>query len=353
MALIAFTSGTSGVPKATMHFHRDVLAIADTFGAHVLRPGPDDVFAGSPPLAFTFGLGGLLVFPLRAGAQAVLLEDGSPRALFAAVPRFRITTLFTAPTAYRAVLEFARRTDLRTLHSCVSAGEPLPEATWRAFREATGVRIIDGIGSTEMLHVFIAAAGDDIRPGATGRVVPGYRAKVVDASGAAVPDGVPGLLAVQGPTGCRYLADPRQRTQVERGWNLTGDTCVRDADGYFWYRARSDDMIVSSGYNIAAPEVEQALLLHPAVALCAVVGVPDPRRGSVVKAFVQPAAGARPGPELAAELQGFVKQQIAPYKYPRVVEFVGALPHSSTGKLQRAALRGGDARGLGESGSPC
>ncbi|MGW4807943.1 AMP-binding protein [Kitasatospora sp. NPDC004272] len=353
VALIAFTSGTSGEPKATAHFHRDVLAVADTFSARVLRPGPEDVFAGSPPLAFTFGLGGLLVFPLRAGARAVLLEDAGPRALFAAVPRFGITTLFTAPTAYRAALDLLDGTDLSTLRRCVSAGEPLPEATWRKFHEATGVRIVDGLGSTEMLHVFIASAGDEIRPGSAGRVVPGYRARVVDAAGEPVPDGVPGLLAVQGPTGCRYLDDPRQRVQVERGWNLTGDTCVRDADGYFWYRARADDMIVSSGYNIAAPEVEQALLEHPAVALCAVVGVPDERRGHLVKAFVQVAADARPGPDLVAELQSFAKRRIAPYKYPRLIEFVTALPHSSTGKLQRAALRGAGPRHPSESESPC
>ncbi|GHE12653.1 AMP-binding protein [Streptomyces alanosinicus] len=339
VALIAFTSGTSGEPKATAHFHRDVLAIADTFARHVLHPRPDDVFAGSPPLAFTFGLGGLLIFPLRARARAVLLQEAGPRALFGAVRRLGVTVLFTAPTAYRAVLPEIGSYDLGGLRLCVSAGEALGERTWRDFRDATGLEIIDGIGSTEMLHVFIAAAGDDIRPGSTGRAVPGYRARIVDDTGRELPDGVPGRLAVQGPTGCRYLADPRQRRQVQDGWNLTGDVYVRDADGYFWYQARADDMIVSAGYNIAAPEVEQALLRHPAVAECGVAGAPDAERGTVVKAFVLPAPGVRPSPELARELQDFTKRQIAPYKYPRQIEFVAELPYSTTGKLRRVALR--------------
>ncbi|QKW21672.1 AMP-binding protein [Kitasatospora sp. NA04385] len=339
VALIAFTSGTTGVPKATAHFHRDVLAIADTFSAHVVRPRPDDVFAGTPPLAFTFGLGGLLVFPLRVGAASLLLERATPDELFAAVARHRVTVLFTAPTGYRAVLPHLDRYDLGTLRRCVSAGETLPVATWRAFRDATGIRLIDGIGSTEMLHVFISAADHEIRPGATGRVVPGFRARIVDEDGRPVPDGQPGLLAVQGPTGCRYLDDPRQRTQVRDGWNLTGDTYVRDADGYFWYQARSDDMIVSAGYNIAAPEVEQALQTHPAVAECGVVGVPDPKRGNVVKAFVVLAPGTPADQRTATELQAHVKSAIAPYKYPRIVEFVDRLPHGNTGKLQRNVLR--------------
>ncbi|MET9296407.1 AMP-binding protein [Streptomyces sp. NPDC003077] len=344
VALIAFTSGTSGEPKATLHFHRDVLAIADTFSAHVLRPRPDDLFTGSPPLAFTFGLGGLLVFPLRAGAAALLLEKAAPRELFAAVAEHRATVLFTAPTAYRAALREIDAFDLSSLRRCVSAGEALPADTWRAFEAATGHRVIDGIGSTEMLHVFISAADDEIRPGATGKPVPGFRARVVDEAGRPVPDGVPGRLAVKGPTGCRYLADDRQRAYVVDGWNLTGDTYVRDADGYFWYQARSDDMIVTAGYNVAAPEVEQAVGRHPAVADCAVIGVPDAARGSVVKAVVIPADGFAPdGPEaaerLTREIQTFVKAEIAPYKYPRLVEFVTELPCSSTGKLQRGVLR--------------
>ncbi|MFD4658116.1 AMP-binding protein [Kitasatospora sp. NPDC058444] len=339
VALIAFTSGTSGVPKATVHFHRDVLAIADTFSARVLRPEPTDLFAGSPPLGFTYGLGGLLIFPLRAGAASLLLEETAPDKLFRAVARHRVSVLFTSPTAYRRVLDALDDYDLASLRLCVSAGEALSLATWQAFERATGLRLVDGIGSTEMLHVFISAAGEDIRPGATGRVVPGFRARVVDESGAEVPDGVPGLLQLKGPTGCRYLADPRQRAQVRDGWTFTGDVFIKDADGYFWYQARSDDMIVSSGYNIAAPEVENSLLRHPAVAECAVVGAPDPGRGEIVKAYVVLAADYRPGEELAAALQSFVKSDIAPYKYPRAIEFTADLPRGNTGKLLRSALR--------------
>jgi len=341
VALIAFTSGTTGVPKATAHFHRDVLAVADTFSAHVVRPRPDDVFAGTPPLAFTFGLGGLLVFPMRVGASVLLLERSTPDELFAAVARHRVTVLFTAPTGYRAALAHIDRYDLSSLRRCVSAGEALPVTTWWAFKQATGIGLIDGIGSTELLHVFISSADHEIRPGATGRVVPGYRARIVDEDGRPVPDGTPGLLAVQGPTGCRYLADPRQRQQVKDGWNLTGDTYVRDADGYFWYQARSDDMIISAGYNIAPPEVEQALATHPAVADCGVVGVPDARRGNVVKAYVVLARGAEADERTAAALQAHVKSVIAPYKTPRIVEFVERLPLGNTGKLQRSVLRAG------------
>ncbi|WP_328912070.1 MULTISPECIES: AMP-binding protein [unclassified Streptomyces] len=339
VALIAFTSGTSGEPKATLHFHRDVLAIADTFSAHVLRPDPDDVFIGSPPLAFTFGLGGLVVFPLRAGASAVLLEKAPPDALFRAVERHRASVLFTAPTAYRKALDGIKDYDLSSLRRCVSAGEALPAWVWRAFHDATGLRIIDGLGSTEMLHIFISAADDDIRVGATGRPVPGFRARVVDEGGAELPDGTPGRLAVQGPTGCRYLSDERQRTHVRDGWNITGDIYIRDTEGYFWYQARSDDMIVTSGYNVAAPEVEQAVIRHPAVADCGVVGVPDDERGALVKSYVVLAPGHSPSGQLAKDIQEFVKATIAPYKYPRLVEFVTALPSSATGKLQRSVLR--------------
>jgi 2-aminobenzoate-CoA ligase len=334
VALLAFTSGTTGKPKATMHFHRDVLAIADTFCTHVVKPEPADVFAGSPPLAFTFGLGGLVVFPLRAGASALLLEKAPPEELFAAVGRHRVTVLFTAPTGYRAALKRLGDYDLSSLRRCISAGEALPLTTWQAFHDATGIRIIDGIGATELLHVFISAADDDIRPGATGIPVPGYRACVLAEDGTEAAAGEPGRLAVKGPTGCRYLADDRQTAYVQNGWNITGDTYVRDADGYFWYQARSDDMIISAGYNIAGPEVEGALLRHPAVEECAVVGLPDEDRGMVVTAYVVRAAEVS-----AQELQDFVKAQIAPYKYPRVVHFVDALPKSATGKLQRFQLR--------------
>ncbi|MBT2404249.1 AMP-binding protein [Streptomyces sp. ISL-87] len=339
VALIAFTSGTTGRPKATLHFHRDVLANADTFSRHVLKPRPDDVFTGTPPLAFTFGLGGLVVFPLYAGAATLLIEQAAPQQLAGLVAAHGVTVLFTAPTAYRAIMAAGAVGQLAGLRRCVSAGEPLPAAVWEEFHAATGLRIIDGIGATEMLHVFISAADEDIRPGSTGRPVPGYRAAVVDEHGEPVPDGQPGLLAVTGPTGCRYLSDPRQATYVRNGWNITGDTYIRDAEGYFWYVARSDDMIVSSGYNIAGPEVEKALAAHPFVEECAVVGAPDERRGMLVKAYVVLRAGIPAAEATVRELQAHVKQAIAPYKYPRAVEFVAELPRTANGKLQRGELR--------------
>jgi len=339
IALLAFTSGTTGRPKATMHFHRDVLAIADTFSKYVLKPTPADVFTGTPPLAFTFGLGALVVFPLRVGASTLLIEKASPDQLADLISEHGVTICSTAPTAYRAMIASGRADALRPLRRAVSAGEHLPAATWEAFHAATGVRLIDGIGSTEMLHIFIGSADDDIRPGSTGRAVPGYSARVLDETGAPVPDGTPGRLAVKGPTGCRYLDDQRQSAYVEDGWNITGDTFSRDADGYFWYSARSDDMIVSSGYNIAGPEVEEALLGHADVAECAVVAAPDVDRGHVVKAYVVLAPGAAGDDAKAQELQEFTKARIAPYKYPRSVEFVDELPKTATGKLQRFRLR--------------
>ncbi|MFO1070993.1 MAG: benzoate-CoA ligase family protein [Geminicoccaceae bacterium] len=347
VALIAFTSGTTGQPKGTMHFHRDVLAICDCFPPHVLKARPDDMFTGSPPLAFTFGLGGLVLFPMRIGASTLLLEAAPPAQLAEAIARHRATVLFTAPTAYRAMLGLGAGAELGSLRKCVSAGEALPAATFEAWRERTGLTLIDGIGATEMLHIFISATEDAMRPGATGVAVPGYEARIVDAAGEPVPDGEPGRLAVRGPTGCRYLADERQRDYVQRGWNITGDTYLRDADGYFRYQARSDDMIVSAGYNIAAPEVEEALLAHDAVLECAVVGAPDDARGQIVKAFVVLRPELAATAVLATALQDFVKARIAPYKYPRAVEFVAELPKTQTGKLQRFRLRhqpgGGDA----------
>ncbi len=339
VALLAFTSGTTGRPKATMHFHRDVLANADTFSKHVLGPEPTDVFTGTPPLGFTFGLGGLVVFPLRAGASTLLVETATPDRLADLIAEHRVSVCFTAPTAYRAMVASGHATKLGTLRRAVSAGEHLPAATWHAFHEATGLKLIDGIGATEMLHIFIAAADDDIRPGSTGRPVPGFRAIIVDDEGRPVPDGEPGRLAVKGPTGCRYLADARQLVYVQNGWNLTGDTAIRDADGYFWYQARSDDMIISSGYSIAGPEVEEALLAHPDVAECAVIGVPDEARGHLVKAYVVLTDGAVGDEAMVKHLQDFAKQQIAPYKYPRAIEFLDALPRTETGKLQRFRLR--------------
>ncbi|NIH80987.1 AMP-binding protein [Amycolatopsis viridis] len=339
VALLAFTSGTTGRPKATMHFHRDILAIADTFSRHVLKPRADDLFTGTPPLAFTFGLGGLLVFPLRAGAATLLIEKASPDQLADAIETHGVTVCFTAPTAYRSMLRSGRGAALGRLRRAVSAGEHLPAATWRAVHDATGLALIDGIGSTEMLHIFVSAADDDIRPGATGRAVPGYRAAILDEHGEPLPPGTPGRLAVKGPTGCRYLADDRQAVYVQNGWNITGDTFVADSDGYFHYLARNDDMIVSAGYNIAGPEVEEALLAHDAVQECGVVGVPDTERGQIVKAFVVLQPDVAGDADLVAELQRFVKQRIAPYKYPRAIEFVDGLPRSATGKLQRFKLR--------------
>ena len=339
VCLLAFTSGTTGKPKATMHFHRDVLAIADTFSAHIVKPTADDVFAGSPPIAFTFGLGAIVIFPLRVGASTVLLEAASPPALLEAIPEYGITCLFTAPTAYRAMLPMVPVADLSSLRRCISAGETLPAATWQAWFDATGIRLIDGIGSTELLHIFISASDDDIRPGATGRPVPGFIAEVVDEHLMALPAGTPGLLAVRGPIGCRYLADDRQRVYVRGGWNITGDVYVTDEAGYFHYVSRADDMIVSSGYNIAAPEVEAALLTHAAVAETAVVGIPDIDRGMLVKAFVVLQSGVTADPSLARELQDHVKATIAPYKYPRQIEFVDELPKTATGKLQRFRLK--------------
>lgn len=340
VCLIAFSSGTTGVPKGTLHFHRDVLAICDTFSKHVLKPVRDDVFIGSPPLAFTFGLGGLVLFPMRVRAATVLLEKAPPPELAKAIEQFRPTICFTSPTGYRFMLEHAQNNDLTSLRECVSAGETLPKATSDAWFAKTGRRIIDGIGATEILHIFISASGSEIRAGATGKPVPLFEARVIDAEGKEVPPGTVGRLAVRGPTGCRYLADDRQTKYVLGGWNVTGDAYVMDADGYFWFQARTDDMIISSGYNISGPEVEAALLEHPHVKECAVVGAPDAMRGMIVKAFVvlRPDAPAA-SPALAGELQVFVKAQIAPYKYPRAVEFVDTLPRTETGKVQRFKLR--------------
>ena len=337
--ILAFTSGTTGVPKATMHFHRDVMAVCACWPVHVLRPSPSDVFIGSPPMAFTFGLGGLLLFPMTFGASTVLLEKASPAQLLEGIRDHGASVLFTAPTSYRALAAHGEAIRAGTLRRCVSAGEALPAATRALWHEATGLELIDGIGSTEMLHIFISADEAQSRPGATGKPVPGYQARVVDAEGRALAPNTVGHLAVRGPTGCRYLDDPRQAQYVQNGWNLTGDAYLVDDDGYFHYQSRTDDMIISAGYNIAACEVEEALLLHPAVAECAVIGVPDAERGQIVKAFVVLRPGQEAGPDTARALQDFVKQTVAPYKYPRAIEFLPALPRTETGKLQRFRLR--------------
>jgi 2-aminobenzoate-CoA ligase len=339
VVLIAFTSGTTGKPKGCIAFHRDVLAICDTFAKHILHASQDDVFIGSPPLAFTFGLGGIVLFPMRIGASTVLLEKVAPDLMLPAISRFRASVVFTSPTAYRAMSNLSKDHDLSSLRKCVSAGEFLPAATRTLWRETTGIELIDGIGATEMLHIFISADEMNARAGATGKPVPGFQACVIDENGEPLPAGQVGRLAVKGPTGCRYLADDRQLNYVQNGWNVTGDAYLIDEDGYFIYQARTDDMIVSSGYNIAGPEVEAALLQHSSIAECAVVGVPDAERGQIVKAFVVLQPDVQVSSELVKELQDFVKQAIAPYKYPRAIEFRDSLPKTQTGKLQRFHLR--------------
>lgn len=340
VALLGFTSGTTGRPKATMHFHRDLLIIADGYAREVLGVTPDDVFVGSPPLAFTFGLGGLAIFPLRFGAAATLLENASPPNLIEIIQQYRATVCFTAPTAYRAMLAaMAEGADLSSLRAAVSAGETLPAPVYEAWMATTGKPMLDGIGATEMLHIFISNRFGDSFPGCTGRPVTGYRARVVDDDMNEVPRGTVGRLAVQGPTGCRYLADTRQANYVRDGWNLTGDSFVQDEDGYFHFAARSDDMIISSGYNIAGPEVEAALLAHPDVAECAVIGVPDEARGQIVQAHVVLREGVAADGDTVVRLQDHVKAVIAPFKYPRSVVFTDALPKTQTGKIQRFRLR--------------
>jgi 2-aminobenzoate-CoA ligase len=342
--LLAFTSGTTGQPKGTMHNHRDLMAACACWPPHVLKAGADDVFIGSPPLAFTFGLGGLVLFPMSIGASTVMLDKAGPPMLLDAIAQFQATVLFTAPTSYRTMAEEAGLRHLSapqggTLRKCVSAGEALPASTRALWKQHTGIELIDGIGATELLHIFISADEVHARPGATGTVVPGYRACVMDENGHPVPTGTVGRLAVKGPTGCRYLADERQTTYVKNGWNYTGDAYLQDADGYFHFQSRTDDMIVSAGYNIGAPEVEEALLTHPAVGECAVIGAPDAERGQIVKAFVVLKPGYAHDAVMVKALQDHVKQVIAPYKYPRSVVFQTELPRTSTGKLQRFRLR--------------
>ncbi|MEO6827189.1 MAG: AMP-binding protein [Microbacteriaceae bacterium] len=338
VALLGPTSGTTGTPKITMHFHRDILANADTFARYILKPTAEDVFAGSPPLAFTFGLGGLVVFPLRFGAATLLTERTTPLELAQLSHDAGATILFTAPTAYRAILRAGRADLLATLRRAASAGEHLPKDVWQDLFEATGLKLIDGIGSTEMLHVFVSAADDDIHPGATGVAVPGYRATILDEDGEEAPTGQPGRLAIIGPTGCRYMHDERQHRYVCNGWNVTGDTFTRDEDGYFWYQARSDDMIVTSGYNVGAPEVEEAVARHPDVVENAVIGVPDLDRGSIICSFVVLREGVVGDDAKRKEIQDFVKATVAPYKYPRMIQFIDQLPRNPSGKLQHFRL---------------
>jgi 2-aminobenzoate-CoA ligase len=342
VALIAFTSGTTGVPKGTMHFHRDVIAQCDCFPRSIMKMHKDDIVCGTPPVAFTFGLGGMLCFPMRFGASTVLIEKHTPETLLETVQRFKATTMFTSPIMYRQMAALAKGFDLKSLRTCVSAGEALPDPTRQLFKDATGIEIIDGIGSTEMMHIFISHSPERVRRGATGYAIPGYQATILDDGGNECKPGEVGKLAVKGPTGCRYLADDRQKNYVpwpDKGWNVTGDAYLKDEDGYFFYQARTDDMIISAGYNIAGPEVETALLAHPAVAECGVVGWPDEERGTIVKAFVVLKPDNQGSEEMKKTLQEHVKQSIAPYKYPRAIEFMDSLPRTETGKVQRFKLR--------------
>ncbi|MBT5193892.1 MAG: AMP-binding protein [Rhodospirillaceae bacterium] len=340
ICIIAFTSGTTGQPKACLHFHRDVMAVCLTSSDQIIAPRADDVFAGTPPLAFTYGLGGLLLFPLSVGASVLLLESYTPEGLIEAINDHAITVLFTAPTMYRTLTPLVMNRPVASLRICNSAGEFLPKPTWDGWHLATGLSIHDGIGATELLHTFIAGTGEAIRPGATGQTIPGFEATVLDDAGDVAAPGEVGRLAVRGPTGCRYMANPeRQAGYVVDGWNLTGDSYLRDEDGYFWYQARTDDMIISAGYNISGPEIEAVLPEHPAVSDCAVVASPDSRRGHIVKAYVVLREPDGNNTDLVQALQDHVKATIAPYKYPRAVEFIDALPRTATGKVQRFALR--------------
>lgn len=340
IAMMAFTSGTTGTPKAAVHTHRDVLAACEAWPRHVLKATPDDIVMGSPPLAFTFGLGGMLIFPMWAGASVYYPGiPYTPEAMVKLINEVGATICYTAPTFYRQMAAFAKQHGLPTLRICVSAGEGLPDATRQLWKEATGIEMTDGIGATEMFHIFISAAPADVRRGAIGKVVPGYTARVVDDNGHEVPRGTIGKLAVIGPTGCRYLDDERQTRYVQGGWNYPGDAFLQDDDGYFFYQARADDMIITSGYNVGGPEVEDALLKHPAVAECGVIGEPDEERGMVVKAFVVLKPGQEPGEAMTRLLQDHVKTMLAPFKYPRRIEFVSSLPRTETGKLQRFKLR--------------
>ena len=340
IAMLAFTSGTTGKPKAVVHTHRDVLAACEAWPRHVLKARPDDIVMGSPPLAFTFGLGGLLVFPMRAGASVYYPSiPYTPEAMIKLVNRVGATVIYTAPTFYRQMACFAKALGAPSLRLCVSAGERLPDPTRQLWKDATGIEIIDGIGATEMFHIFISAAGGDVRQGAIGKVVPGYTAWVVNENGEELPRGTVGTLAVIGPTGCRYLDDPRQVNYVKDGWNFPGDAFVQDADGYFFFQARADDMIITAGYNIAGPEVEEALMAHPAVAECAVVGAPDAERGMIVKAFIVLKENQVGDAVMVKALQEHVKSALAPFKYPRQIDFTSALPRTETGKLQRFKLR--------------
>ncbi|MEO7400305.1 MAG: AMP-binding protein [Polaromonas sp.] len=340
IAMMAFTSGTTGKPKAAVHTHRDVLAACEAWPRHVLKARPEDIVMGSPPLAFTFGLGGMLLFPMWAGASVYYPSIAyTPEGMVSLIKQVGATICYTAPTFYRQMAPFAKQLGMPELRLCVSAGESLPDATRQLWKDATGIEIIDGIGATEMFHIFISSTPEDVRRGAIGKVVPGYTAKVVNDEGVEVPRGSIGRLAVIGPTGCKYLDDARQLNYVKDGWNYPGDAFRQDADGYFFYQARDDDMIITAGYNVAGPEVEDALLKHPAVAECGVVGVASEERGMIVKAFVVLKPEYSADAAMVKTLQDHVKAALAPFKYPRQIEFLAKLPRTETGKLQRFKLR--------------
>ena len=343
VALIAFTSGTTGQPKGTIHFHRDVMSMCVCVGDELVKPTADDIFIGSPPLAFTFGLGMQLALPLYAGATTVLIENPTPPKLTAAIEEYKATICATAPTAYRAMLDHIGNSDISSLKKTVSAGEHLPLATYEKWQQATGIKMIDGLGATEMIHIFLSSADEDIRPGAIGKAVSGYKVCILDDDDQVLAPGKMGHLAVKGPTGCKYLADERQKSYVKNGWNITGDICEMDEDGYIWYMGRADDMIISAGYNISGPEVEAAMISHESITECAVVASPDPERGNIVKGFVVLNDGFDGTEKLILELQEHVKQTIAPYKYPRAIEFISQLPKTQTGKIQRHKLRESEA----------
>ena len=340
VAIMAFTSGTTGAPKAALHTHRDLLAACEAWPRHVLRATANDIVVGSPPLAFTFGLGGMLVFPMWAGASVYFADAAyTPESLVRTINEVGATICYTAPTFYRRMAAFALASPMPTMRICVSAGEGLPDSTRQLWKQATRIELLDGIGATEMFHIFISSAADEVRPGAIGKVVPGYRAQVVDDHGNPVPPGTVGKLAVIGPTGCKYLDEPRQKKYVKGGWNYPGDSFVMDADGYFFYQARDDDMIITAGYNVAGPEVENCLAQHESVAECAVIGKADGERGMIVKAFVVLKPGLTADAAMTTTLQDFVKAHLAPYKYPRQIEFLPQLPRTESGKLQRHRLR--------------
>jgi len=340
VCLIGFTSGTTGLPKMTAHYHKDILNICEAFPVYSLQPTKDDIFIGSPPLGFTFGLGGLVLFPMYFGASTFLIEKPSPDLLLKAIQEYKVTICFTAPTAWRVLTTKLNEFNVSSLRKCVSAGETLPLQVWHDWYDATGLKIIDGIGSTEILHIFISSNEENMIPGATGLPILGYEAKIIDENGNELPINESGKLAIKGITGCKYLnREEKQKEYVQNGWNITGDIFKKDDNGYYWFVARGDDMIISSGYNIAAIEVESVLLTHEDILECAVVGLPDEERGMLVCAHIVLKDNNKASVEFKKTIQQWFKQVAAPYKYPRVINFIESLPKTETGKIQRFKLK--------------